>query len=193
MYVPSAVFKRDPEECWGMNCVSEWAWARWILLVFFLVAFGALVFIAIRINMRRSLRGQSMIRGTGWFTPPSYRQSERQYNGGAGSAGRREEEYVPVYTERANEQDLGYYDNDGVFHVNSKAEPMPPPPGIDAVPAPAPTYHALSQEGDYDMELRQYYGGTQLAQTVQTAPAAQAAQTAQPEQPEQPARVHARG
>ena len=63
------------------------------------------------------------IRGTAWMTPPTYRQSERAYNGN----GQHAEDYVPEYTETANEQDLGYYDERGEFHFNSKSEYIPPP------------------------------------------------------------------
>ncbi|CCD22810.1 Rcr2p NDAI_0A06560 [Naumovozyma dairenensis CBS 421] len=102
---------------------SSWAWGRWILFVIFVVFILILVFCTARVNRRRRVMGQQPIRGTAWLTPPSYRQSERQYNGSQEYV----EDFVPEYTETANDQDLGYYDARGEFHPNSKVDYLPPP------------------------------------------------------------------
>ncbi|CUS22649.1 LAQU0S06e02806g1_1 [Lachancea quebecensis] len=107
--------------CFGFSCGNQWVWGRWILLVFFLCFLAVLAFTAVKLNGKRSNRGQRPIPGTAWFTPPTYRQSERQFRGST-------QDYVPPYTETANDNDLGYYDNRGVFHFNIKAEEGPPPP-----------------------------------------------------------------
>lgn len=110
-------------DCWGINCPANWIWGRWILFIFFLLPILSLAAIIIRLNALRSRRGQDLIMGTAWFTPPTYRQSERQY-------GRQGEDFVPPYTEEANENDLGYYDQEGMFHTNSKVHPLSAPPHI---------------------------------------------------------------
>lgn len=69
---------------------------------------------AIRINKRRGQEGREPIRGTAWITPPSYIQSQHQTN--------QQQPYVPPYSEQANDNDAGYYDNQGVFHPNLKAQ-----------------------------------------------------------------------
>ncbi|AGO12361.1 AaceriAER006Wp [[Ashbya] aceris (nom. inval.)] len=63
--------------------------------------------------------------GTAWLAPPSYGQSQRQYNmppvDPAGVP-------VPEYTTHPNANiDLGYYDNEGKFHPADSAIPKPPP------------------------------------------------------------------
>ncbi|SCU84411.1 LAMI_0C07382g1_1 [Lachancea mirantina] len=157
----------DEPFCLGYDCSgSEWIWARWVLFVLFILAIAGLAFSAIRINSRRSRAGQRLIPGTAWFTPPSYRQSERQYNRGT------RQEYVPPYSETANENDLGYYDNEGVFHVNSKAEMLPPPPLTTAVsdtssgevrqPQPAVVRDDASagaESFNFTRDFRRYYDG----------------------------------
>lgn len=48
--------------------------------------------------------------------------------------------YVPTYTEHAGEFDMGYYDNQGVFHQNPNAkEPV--------VPSEAHTRDTLASDG----------------------------------------------
>lgn len=103
---------------------SSWQWGRWILFVLFLVGFLAFLIFTITTNRRRRAMGQSPIRGTAWMTPPSYRQSEQQY---IGNSQRVVDDYVPEYSAQTNNNDLGYYDQRGEFHRNSKSEYMPPP------------------------------------------------------------------
>lgn len=109
---------------------SSWEWGRWILFVLFLAAFIGFLLFTIFANRRRRELGQRPIRGTAWLTPPSYRQSEQEY---VGNSQRVVEDYVPEYTAQTNDNDLGYYDQRGEFHRNSKSEYMPPP---DLAPRP---------------------------------------------------------
>ncbi|EGA75639.1 Rcr2p [Saccharomyces cerevisiae AWRI796] len=96
---------------------SSWRWGRWYFFYFFsIVALLILLFSTAKVNRRRRIMGQAPIRGTAWLTPPTYRQSERDYNG----TQRCVEDYVPEYTETANENDLGFYDERGEFHPNGK-------------------------------------------------------------------------
>ncbi|CCF58853.1 hypothetical protein KAFR_0F02560 [Kazachstania africana CBS 2517] len=103
---------------------TAWKFGRWFLSIVFVLVFLSIIFMAVRANKKRINRGEAPIRGTSWLTPPSYRQSERQYSSSAGEY----EDYVPTYTEQANENDLGYYDERGEFHLNGKSEYLPPPP-----------------------------------------------------------------
>ncbi|KAK5781799.1 hypothetical protein RI543_000699 [Arxiozyma heterogenica] len=131
-----ALYKRDDSDTntnsdgdtMAMNDVfgdSSWQWGRWILFILFIIGFFAVFFLTFTANRRRINRGEAPIRGTSWITPPSYRQSEQQYHG---TTQRVVEDYVPEYTEEANINDLGYYDERGQFHPNTKAEYLPPPP-----------------------------------------------------------------
>lgn len=101
---------------------SGWVWGRWILFVIFVVFILGLGLTTVRVNRRRRTMGQAPIRGTAWMTPPSYRQSQRQYNGANPAT---QEDYVPQYTATANDQDMGYYDERGEFHLKSEAQPAP--------------------------------------------------------------------
>lgn len=106
---------RNVLDCWGYYCSSSsWVWGRWILFVLFIVAILCVVLAAIRINKRRGQEGREPIRGTAWITPPSYVQSQHQSN--------TQQPFVPPYSEQANDNDAGYYDNQGVFHPNLKAQ-----------------------------------------------------------------------
>jgi len=107
--------------CWGYYCnSSSWIWGRWILFVLFIIALLCVVFAAIRINKRRGQQGREPIRGTAWITPPSYIQSQNQNNGIQQQ--QQQQPYVPPYSEEANDNDAGYYDSQGVFHPNLKAQ-----------------------------------------------------------------------
>ncbi|SCU85225.1 LANO_0C03708g1_1 [Lachancea nothofagi CBS 11611] len=159
----------DNDYCYGLSCGNEWVWARWILFVFFLLAIAALALTAVKVNGKRLRLGQRPIVGTSWFTPPTYRQSERQYRSTT-------QDYVPVYTETANANDMGYYDNQGIFHLNSKAENMDPPPPLDSreisvnpqAPAAAITRDnesVRSHSIDFSRDFHQYYRGTAAGQS----------------------------
>lgn len=102
-----------------------WDQGRWILFVVLAVGLLLLLLYTRMLNRKRASIGQAPIRGTAWISPPTYRQSQRQHNRGTGDV---TDDFVPEYTERANDQDLGYYDQSGEFHLNSKVEYQSPPP-----------------------------------------------------------------
>lgn len=102
----TSVFKRD--WCYYGSCSPIWSWARWIVLAFLLIVFSLLIVSTIRVNRRRRQQGRLPITGTSWLTPPSYTQTQQQ----------QQQPYVPQYTEQANPNDAGYYDNQGNFHAN---------------------------------------------------------------------------
>ncbi|CCE64278.1 hypothetical protein TPHA_0H00680 [Tetrapisispora phaffii CBS 4417] len=122
------------DDSWGS---SSWVWGRWILFVIFVVFLLVIFLGTIRANKRRRTLGQAPIRGTAWMTPPTYRQSERDYNANGSAANGHD--FVPKYTAEANDQDLGYYDARGEFHPNSKSEYLPPPPLVHEVDSNAST------------------------------------------------------
>lgn len=138
---------------------SGWLWGRWILFVIFVICIIAVGLGTARINRRRRAMGEAPIRGTAWMTPPSYRQSQRQYNGPEGS-----EDYVPQYTATANDQDLGYYDEHGEFHLNAKAEAQAPPTltretvsdSSESLERPRAAVTRDSYSEDFDQEFRRY-------------------------------------
>ena len=86
----------------------------------------------LRVNKKRARQGLQPVYGTRWMTPPSYGQSQHQYDQ---PDHRRDPDlpsaYVPTYTATANEYDMGYYDANGVFHANPNAKsPIPQPPKV---------------------------------------------------------------
>lgn len=99
--------------------------ARWAFFAIFLVLIIIVVLGTLRANKKRSQRGAQPIYGTRWMTPPSYRQSQTQYN--QPNDPEMPLNYVPMYSERANEYDMGYYDAEGVFHSNPNAKKAPIP------------------------------------------------------------------
>lgn len=140
------------DDTWGS---SAWNWGRWILFVIFIAFILILVFCTARVNRRRRVMGQAPIRGTSWLTPPSYRQSERQY---VGNTQQYVEDYVPEYTENTNENDLGYYDERGEFHSNGKTEYIPPPKlasdnASDSLERPNPVMVREPMGSDMDLDF----------------------------------------
>ena len=114
--------RADDDYCWGYNCSnnSSWEWARWLLFILFIALIISLFFGTRRVNKFRGRKGQAPIRGTAWITPPSYFQSQQQYNQPVtGTAA-----FVPPYTADVNPNDAGYYDREGVFHPNTNDEPF---------------------------------------------------------------------
>lgn len=101
---------------------GNWGGARWAFFAIFIVVIIICILGTIRVNKARSRQGIQPIYGTRWMTPPSYFQSQGQYN----QPTRRDPEmpnaYVPTYTERANDNDMGHYDPEGVFHANPNAK-----------------------------------------------------------------------
>ncbi|GMM41047.1 hypothetical protein D499_0AO00150 [Hanseniaspora uvarum DSM 2768] len=112
---------------------NPWKWQKWSLFAIFIILMVLLVVATLRANYNRIRHGRQPIRGTGWFTPPSYQQSEREYNHDDGihvdrhNNRRQREENIPKYTEEVGEEDLGFYDTNGVFHENIKGKMMSPP------------------------------------------------------------------
>ncbi|KAI5952498.1 hypothetical protein KGF54_003365 [Candida jiufengensis] len=111
--------KRD----WGDNYWENSNSARWAFFAIFIVLVIIVILGTIRVNKKRSQHGQQPLYGTRWMTPPSYRQSQNQYDQpdhlrdpDLPSA------YVPTYTQHANEFDMGYYDSSGTFHPNPNAK-----------------------------------------------------------------------
>lgn len=163
--LPILYARDDNDDYFGYGGTSSWVWGRWILFVIFVVFILAIGVCTARVNRKRRTMGQAPIRGTAWMTPPSYRQSQRQYNG---SAGRVVEDFVPQYTETANEQDLGYYDEHGEFHLNSKAEYLPPPTLVQETrsdsseslerPRAAVTRDSPSSDLDLDLDMNRDFG-----------------------------------
>lgn len=97
--------------------------ARWAFFAVFILVVLCAVIGTIRVNRRRSKQGMQPIYGTRWMTPPSYIQSQTQYN----QPGQRNDpevpgSYVPTYTATANDNDMGFYDNNGEFHANPNAK-----------------------------------------------------------------------
>lgn len=102
---------------------GNWAGgARWAFFAIFLVLIIIVVLGTIRINKSRSRQGQQPIYGTRWMTPPSYFQSQNQYNQPTRQDPDMPNAYVPTYTEQAGEYDMGFYDNHGVFHPNENTK-----------------------------------------------------------------------
>ncbi|ONH66408.1 Protein RCR2 [Cyberlindnera fabianii] len=160
--------------CYGNDCSNTWTWARWILFVLFIVGIIIVILSAIRVNKRRGLEGRAPIMGTAWITPPSYQQSQRQQT--------QQEPYVPPYTAQANDQDLGYYDAQGQFHTNTKAQMaqqdvtyrlntlVPDQTGLSE-PQPVQVTGQNPNE-DFNRQFQRYYG--QSTATNNTPPQAQA-------------------
>lgn len=112
---------------------NPWKWQKWSLFAIFVVLLVLLVVATLRANYNRIREGRQPIRGTSWLTPPSYQQSEREYNHDDGvhvdrhNNRRQREENIPTYTEEVGEEDLGFYDANGVFHENIKGKLVSPP------------------------------------------------------------------
>lgn len=118
MYVDiNEISKRD---LWSNN-----EGARWALFAIFVVIILVVIGGTLKVNKKRTSSGMQPIYGTRWMTPPSYNQSQNQYqqprNGGADVP----TNYVPTYTAEANEQDMGFYDNLGNFHANPNVKTGP--------------------------------------------------------------------
>ncbi|RLV89235.1 Protein RCR2 [Spathaspora sp. JA1] len=112
-------------DSWTTSGAARWAFFAIFVVIIFIILLGTM-----RVNKRRARQGVQPIYGTSWMTPPSYRQSQNQYqqpdhvrDPDLPSA------YVPAYTATANEYDMGYYDNTGNYHANPNAKaPIPHPP-----------------------------------------------------------------
>lgn len=102
---------------------NDWSGgARWAFFAIFLVVIILCVIGTIRVNKARSRRGVLPIYGTRWMTPPSYYQSQDQYNQPTNRDPEMPNAYVPTYTATANDNDMGFYDESGTFHPNPNAK-----------------------------------------------------------------------
>lgn len=103
--------------------------ARWAFFAIFVILIIIVVLGTLRINKSRTQHGQQPIYGTRWMTPPSYYQSQNQYNQPTRREADMPSAYVPTYTEQAGDYDMGFYDSNGVFHPNPNSKaPHPPEP-----------------------------------------------------------------
>lgn len=115
----------NPRDIYGG---SDWSGgARWAFFGIFLVLIIVLMIGTLKINRNRARQGISPIYGTRWMTPPSYFQSQGQYNQPTSGEVDMPNVYVPTYTATANDNDMGYYDAQGNFHANpnSKGPELP--------------------------------------------------------------------
>ncbi|GMM36771.1 Rcr2 protein [Saccharomycopsis crataegensis] len=154
------------------NCdssVSAWLWGRWILfvivLVFLFLLFGMTRIR--RINKRRGNFGQQPIRGTAWMTPPSYFQSQRQYNQPVmNTSGPSDATYVPPYSENAQPTDAGYFDDQGMFHKNrqfaSDGREIVEDDGV--LPKPDGAYHHAT---NFEQDFPAFFGSNNRANTTE--------------------------
>lgn len=108
----------DDKDC-GKSLTKSQKWA-YFGIVIGIVGFTLLVAVLgiFLSNIKRIRSGRRPVYGTSWLTPPSYWQSQRDYNT---NRGEEPTEYVPTYSEQPNEDvDLGYYDERGEFHLSGQ-------------------------------------------------------------------------
>lgn len=100
--------------------------ARWAFFAIFIVLVIGILFGTLRVNKKRARHGVAPLYGTRWMTPPSYLQSQNQYDQPTRQEPDMPLAYVPKYTAEATEYDMGYYDKDGKFHANPNIKaPIP--------------------------------------------------------------------
>ena len=138
MYLEN-VNKRD----WEDNSWTGGGGARWAFFAVFIVLILIVVLGTIRVNKKRSQQGIQPIYGTRWMTPPSYVQSQTQYNQPNTRDPDMPTNYVPAYSAEATEYDMGYYDNSGKFHANPNAKSQTQAETTD-VTYPESAHHRLT-------------------------------------------------
>ncbi|AJP83541.1 Rcr1p [Saccharomyces cerevisiae YJM1419] len=178
---------------------SSWQSGRWILFVLFVAAIILIILFTFVANRRRRRMGRAPIRGTAWLTPPSYRQSQQQYTG---TVQQRTDDYVPEYTETANEHDLGYYDQRGEFHPNDEAAYVAPPPLVQECssesvnslerPPAAVVHQANSLDTDYGLTRPSNGRVPAVSDTVEQLERLPGGTTTQEINPPERAKVNAR-
>lgn len=95
--------------------------ARYAFLAFLVAVVVVVLLTTCIINVRRIKAGRRPIVSR-YLAPPSYIQSQREYNGG-------QQQQLPTYTEEANPmQDVGYYDEHGNFVAAKTGDDSYPPP-----------------------------------------------------------------
>ncbi|RCK54768.1 Protein RCR1 [Candida viswanathii] len=129
----------DRRADWDNGYWNNSGLARWAFFAIFVVLIIIVLLGTIRVNKKRARQGLQPMHGTRWMMPPSYRQSQTQYQQPDHT---RDPElpsaYVPTYTATANDMDLGYYDANGQFHPNPNAK--------TAVPKPPQAYHSTTEQ-----------------------------------------------
>lgn len=87
-----------------------------------LIAAGIIMLLFIRWFSAKKVRhGEQPLPMTGWMVPPSYYQSQQQYNQPTNNEG----PPVPTYNQQPGEQDAGYYDSNGNFISKQEQSDMP--------------------------------------------------------------------
>ena len=66
-------------DAWGGDTWASGG-ARWAFFAIFIVLILIVIFGTLRVNKKRSRQGVQPLYGTRWMTPPSYRQSQTQYD-----------------------------------------------------------------------------------------------------------------
>ncbi|CCE78690.1 Piso0_000718 [Millerozyma farinosa CBS 7064] len=112
--------KRD----WNYDSLTAAGSARWAFFAIFIILIIIVIIGTLRVNKKRAKHGIDPLYGTRWMTPPSYIQSQSQYNRSHGGDSMSvHNNYVPTYTAEATENDMGYYDSNGKFHPNVHHRP----------------------------------------------------------------------
>ncbi|AAS52690.1 AER006Wp [Eremothecium gossypii ATCC 10895] len=134
----------------------------WAIFTVWIIALLLCIFL---VNLRRRRRGLQPIMGTAWLAPPSYGQSQRQYNMPPVDPAAVP---VPEYTTHPNANiDLGYYDNEGKFHPADSSLPKPPPAATaNTVPS---SYTSAPVREQFDAEYERPAGAPPGAQVRQTS------------------------
>lgn len=89
-----------------------------------IIALGIVVILMIRwYSARKVRRGQDPVPLTGWMLPPSYHQSQRQYNQPTRPSP--EGAPVPPYQPEPGAHDAGYYDANGNFIFKHEQDDFP--------------------------------------------------------------------
>lgn len=130
---------------WGFGGSGWYDYGRWILLAVIIGVFVISFLLIQRVSCRRARHGQSPIAGTAWMVPPSYYQSQQQYQ-------QNEEDAVPMYKQEAGLGDAGHFDANGNFvpytgdysKAHDADSHIQPPPSAYAGAQPAE-----SPEDDY--------------------------------------------
>lgn len=109
--------------CYDDDCNSGWyTYGRWVLLGV-LVAVAIIALLLIRWYSSKKVRhGEHPLPMTGWMVPPSYYQSQQQYNQPTTNDG----PPVPTYNQQPGAQDAGYYDSSGNFISKQENDDFPP-------------------------------------------------------------------
>lgn len=128
--------KRD----WLDSTYTSIGAARWAFFAIFVVLIIIVIVGTLRVNKKRTRLGMQPMYGTRWMTPPSYYQSQHQYDQPRQRDPDMPNTYVPTYTATANEYDMGFYDENGEFHANPNAK-LSRPMNVDGPQPPEQTHN----------------------------------------------------